>query len=104
MSMKVQAGQRHMRLRSLLGCVLLTLAALAFIEVVVDAAAYQMSVRQQWRTAHQSPVRVSPRKTPAILAEAPKPPVLTVLGPVVVRDPSELSPPLPPSVFVPPRV
>jgi hypothetical protein len=93
-----------MRVRSLLGCLLLSLAALAVIEVVADAAAFHVSVRQQWRTQHQSPVRVSQRKTPGVLGEVPTLSILIVIGPVSASDGPDLLPPLPTSVFVPPRV
>ena len=103
MSVK-QAGQTCVHTRSLLGCLLLFLAALAFIEVAVDAAAYHVSVRQQWRTQHQSPVRVSQRKTPGVLPEVPTRSILNVIGPVSVSDCPDLLPPIPTPVFVPPRV
>jgi len=93
-----------MHLRSLLGCLLLSLAALAVIEVVVDTAAFHVSVRQQWRTQHQSPVRVSQRKTPGVLGELPTLSIPSVIGPVRVSDRPDLLPPLPTPVFVPPRV
>ena len=104
MSVTVPVGHKDMRIRSLLGCLLLSLAALAFIEGVADAAACHVSVRQQWRSQHQSSVRVSHRKSPGVLGDVPELPVLSVFRPVPASDHPDFLPPLPTPVFVPPRV
>jgi hypothetical protein len=104
LSLTVEAGNNGMRIRSLLGCLLLSLSALAFIEVVVDAAAYHAPMRQQWRAQQQSPTRVSQHKTPGVLTEVSRLSALSVVGPVLVSDHPDFLTPLPPSVFVPPRV
>jgi len=90
-------------IRSLLGCLLLSVAALAAIESAVDAAAYHVSVRQQWRTQHQSPHRVSQRKTPGVLGDVARLTFLSLIDRVPATDPPDLAPPLPTQVFVPPR-
>ena len=103
-SVTVSTAHEYMHIRTLLGCLLLSLAVLAFTEAVVDAAAYHVSVRQQWRSQHQSSVRASQRKPPGVLGDVPELSVPSVFGPVPVSDRPEFLPPLPTPVFVPPRV
>lgn len=94
-----------MTVRSLIGCLLVVLASISFIEVTLDASTHRAALRHQWRARaqHHATFRVSQRSGPAVSADVP-PPVLTALGPVVPPDQPDALPLLPVSVFVPPRV
>jgi hypothetical protein len=95
-----------MMTRSVLGCVLLVLAAFSVLQIALDGASFRAPDHQQWRAPshHQGAARPPRRNTNGIPAASPAAPVLSLSGLVVLADcPDVLSPPLA-GVFVPPRV
>jgi hypothetical protein len=93
-----------MRARSISGGLLLTLAALSVLEITVDGTAVHVSMRQQcWTGAPQQGTGLPQRGMAAIVHDPPASPLLSVTGLVMARDHFDLSPPLLPSIFVPPR-
>jgi len=95
-----------MTTRSVLGGVLLVLAAFAVLQMALDGASFRASVHQQWRapTHHEGATRLPRRNTNGIPAASPGAPVLSLSGVVVVTGCPAVVSPLLAGVFVPPRV
>jgi hypothetical protein len=95
-----------MTTRSVLGCVLLVLAAFSVLQIALDGASFRAPDHQQWRapTHHQGAARLLRRNTNGIPAASPAAPFLSLSGQVVVGDCPGFLSPLLAGVFVPPRV
>jgi len=95
-----------MTTRSVLGCVLLVLAAFSVLQIALDGASFRASDHQQWRAPahHRGATRLTRRNTNGIPAAAPAALVPSLSGLVVVADCPDVLSPLLAGVFVPPRV
>jgi hypothetical protein len=95
-----------MRTRSVLGCVLLTLAAFSVVQMALDGAAFRAPDTQQWRAPahHQGAARLPRRNTNGIPSASPAASVLSFTGLVVLANCPDFLSPLLAGVFVPPRV
>lgn len=94
-----------MTARSLVGCLLVFLAALAVVEITLDASTDHAALRHQWRARaqHHTTFRASQRSGPVPAPDVAAP-VLPAVGRVVVLDQPPALPLLTAFVFVPPRV
>lgn len=103
-----------MPMRSVLGCLLLVLAALSVLEVALDGAALRAPGRAQWRAQrhHQTVARTSPKtlarvsqRSQGAIGATPSAPLIATPGGLTAAGsaPGFVSPVLA-TVFVPPRV
>lgn len=93
-----------MHTRSLVGCVLVSLVALAVVEAALDAATVHVSVRLQWRAQHHGFPRASQRNTTALHSKPLNAESLNTISSVAPCDLPRLLEPPPEAIFIPPRV
>jgi hypothetical protein len=94
-----------MRVRQLVGVVLLVLTAISVGEITLDRATHHVWPRQQWRAGAQpGPQRAPQRSTPRITDNEVSLPAPGGSSAVVTSDGALLLSPVSASVFVPPRV
>jgi len=92
-------------MRSVLGCLLLVLAALSVLELALDGAPFRGRARAQWRAPghHQTVARTSLRSQGVMRAAPSAALITTSCASVMAAGTPRFASPVLAAVFVPPR-